>query len=491
MIDYEKIGRRIYEERKFLRHISQEKMAEDLGMYQPDISNLEKARKGSGITDLSKLEIIADYFDLPIENLLFGTSMEAHMVDYYGRKMEIKPYMGKKAAKTKEQRKILTKLIGRDPEETHPACFECGPYTMYIVMETQHRIERADQITEDGLVGTNMNVKTHIYVFFNDSIIANLLASTFSVFQVVNWNEVRRLKEMIPEDVLDPTDVWRTLNPYGPLMIFAETEEEQAEYEELIPKRMDALRPIWDRLVMMIESIYVREDCRRHGVCRMMLDLIKMNAKDPIMWLNMEPTTGDELDSEYGYFPDYTLADVGQISMNAAIAERLGFTIDPDTWHRQTEVAEPDGNTRIETVLVRKCAYYLPDYAKEILKDDGDLVALGRARQKVAQDADGDYPGKGTVDIFDGGTDGNRVMAVKESNERGVHFIFGYRPKDGRTWYGVSVRNPVKAGPEIECSERYDSYEETQNSEYKGWFDVVMAFLEMSNTELNGGEEDE
>lgn len=45
-IDYDKVGKRIAEERKFIRHVSQEKMAEDLGMYQADISNLEHARKG-------------------------------------------------------------------------------------------------------------------------------------------------------------------------------------------------------------------------------------------------------------------------------------------------------------------------------------------------------------------------------------------------------------------------------------------------------------
>ncbi len=50
MIDFDKIGKRIQEERKYLRRISQEKMAEDLGMYQADISNLEKAKSGSGIT---------------------------------------------------------------------------------------------------------------------------------------------------------------------------------------------------------------------------------------------------------------------------------------------------------------------------------------------------------------------------------------------------------------------------------------------------------
>lgn len=481
MIDYEKIGRRIYEERKFLHHISQEKMAEDLGMYQPDISNLEKARKGSGITDLSKLELIADYFDLPIENLLFGTSMEAHMVDYYGSKMEIRPYKGKKAVKSKEHGKILTKLIGRDPEETHPWCYECGPYTLYVGMETQHRIERAEQLTEEGPIDTKKNVKIHIYVFFNDSIIANLLASTFPVFNVVNWNAVRSLKEMIPPDVLDPTDVWRTLNPYGPLMIFAETEEEQAEYEELVPKRMDALRPIWNRAVVMIESIYVQEDCRRHGVCRMMLDLVKKIGQDPIIWLNLEPTSGTELDSEYDYFPEYTLADVGQISMNAAIAERLGFTIDPDTWHRKTEVADPDGSTHIETVLVRKCAYYLPAYAREIIKNDGNLVALGRARQKMVQEAEGEVdPQKGIVDIFHGGTNGDQIMAIRKVDDNGILYIFGYLPAGKKIWYGVSSNNPVKAGQNIECLEKYESYEDTRNSEYHGWFDVIMAFLEMT-----------
>ena len=44
--DFERLGRRIAEERKHFRKVSQEKMAEDLGMYQADISNIERARKG-------------------------------------------------------------------------------------------------------------------------------------------------------------------------------------------------------------------------------------------------------------------------------------------------------------------------------------------------------------------------------------------------------------------------------------------------------------
>ncbi|MBQ6481160.1 MAG: helix-turn-helix transcriptional regulator [Anaerolineaceae bacterium] len=89
MIDYDKIGKRILEERKYLHRISQEKMAQDLGMYQADISNLEKAKKGSGITDLSKLDIIADYFDMPLEILLFGRRQD-QMEKYTGSKMQLK-----------------------------------------------------------------------------------------------------------------------------------------------------------------------------------------------------------------------------------------------------------------------------------------------------------------------------------------------------------------------------------------------------------------
>ena len=109
MIDYERIGRRIAEERKFMRHKSQEQMAVDLGMYQADISNLEHARKSSGINDLYKLEMIADYFDLPIENLLFGTSMEAHMIKYYGKKMELDQFDPSKK-KNQNQDAIIKKI---------------------------------------------------------------------------------------------------------------------------------------------------------------------------------------------------------------------------------------------------------------------------------------------------------------------------------------------------------------------------------------------
>lgn len=71
MINAVNIGKRIKSLRK-QKHVSQERMAEDLGMYQADISNLERAMSGSGIADVFKLESIADYFGISLVELLTG-----------------------------------------------------------------------------------------------------------------------------------------------------------------------------------------------------------------------------------------------------------------------------------------------------------------------------------------------------------------------------------------------------------------------------------
>lgn len=69
MVIAEEIGKRIRTLRK-QKKVSQEQMAMDLGMYQADISNLERAVGGSGINDLFKLSAIADYFHIPLFALL-------------------------------------------------------------------------------------------------------------------------------------------------------------------------------------------------------------------------------------------------------------------------------------------------------------------------------------------------------------------------------------------------------------------------------------
>ena len=72
MLDYDMIAARIREQRKSVKKVSQARMAEALGMYQPDLSALENNKPGCGIRDLAKLEIIADYLCVPLSYLLFG-----------------------------------------------------------------------------------------------------------------------------------------------------------------------------------------------------------------------------------------------------------------------------------------------------------------------------------------------------------------------------------------------------------------------------------
>lgn len=168
MINYEKIGQRIAEQRKYIRRLSQERLAEELGMYQADISNLEKAKKGSGITDLSKLDFIADYFEISLENLLFGKG-DKDMPKYTGSKMEL--IASKKKVK-KAHQEILSKLTGNDADKIGGITFECGPYSVYVLEERQITWG-ANTAVVDGQVQNPGFVlpKLHLFVIYNNEVV--------------------------------------------------------------------------------------------------------------------------------------------------------------------------------------------------------------------------------------------------------------------------------------------------------------------------------
>ena len=182
MIDFEQIGKRIQEERKFLRRISQERMAEDLGMYQADISNLEKAKNGSGITDLSKLDMIAEYFDMPLETLLFGRRQD-QMKKYYGAKMQIKE---SKKKRTRKHETILRGLMGLPADETADAKlaavrdYECGPYMIYMACEYQVQLSGDPDV---AATPPDRLLKLHIYVVYQDEVISCATASATTVME--------------------------------------------------------------------------------------------------------------------------------------------------------------------------------------------------------------------------------------------------------------------------------------------------------------------
>ena len=235
-INYVKIGKRIAEERKHFRKVSQEKMAEDIGMYQADISNLERAKDGSGIYDLKKLELVADYFGISIESLLFGTTEEAHMVSY-GHDLELKEYSAAKI-KTPGQEKMLCKLIGSDVRKVQGwFAYEYGPLICYAMPKVQI------DLTSKGCTEGFYILKYYLYLFYNDTCIANMVADETLMETVICYPKTKELSVIIQPDVLDPTDALRTLNPYIALESFADTDEERSKYGEMRLERMEQLAP--------------------------------------------------------------------------------------------------------------------------------------------------------------------------------------------------------------------------------------------------------
>lgn len=475
MIDFEKIGKRILEERKYLHRISQEKMALDLGMYQADISNLEKAKKGSGISDLYKLDLIADYFDIPLETLLFGRRQDK-MEKYYGTKMQIKPFTGKMSAKHQALLRNLTGAGSGENAETGPentAAYQCGPYMIYEAREFQIELNEPDPSEEEP---QNFLEKIHLYVIYQDEVIGCLTACVTTLMQHVFQPAFEKLKMFIMPDIFELNDTLHVLNPYMLMYHNAITDEEEERYKDQMYQRMDELRKAGEnRIIFYVENAYVREDCRRNGILRMMIDVLKKTDNGCIIRLSLEPTSGDELNSEYSYFPTYEAADIGQIHLNASIAEHLGFMIDEKTVERQTRRIEEDGTVVTETVPVRRNAYLLPKQVRYILKHDGDLTNRGRAREKTLGNEEVKPK---TIDVYNGAwSKFGFIIAIKMVYSDRTVFAFARGMDWEHRFLGVSKENPAPTGKFVETIEKYDKLEDASGSRYYNGLKVAEELL--------------
>ena len=456
MIDYERIGQRIAEERKFMRHKSQEQMAVELGMYQADISNLEHARKSSGINDLYKLEMIADYFDLPIENLLFGTSMEAHMIKYYGKKMELDQFDPSKK-KNQNQDAIIKKIEPDvDLKRVTRDGYTCGPYTVQILCEIRQALFSKEN---------NGYTRYHFFTFFNDTLIGTMLVSACSVFDFLNEKKAQFMEASIPPYVIDVKAISQQLNPYAPLLQYQDDDSFEEVHQQVL-QRMDDLRPNWDRAVLLIESCYVIEDCRKHGICRMMMDILHQSSPG-LIWLNMEPSTGEEMDSSVGYFPEYSVAEVGQINQNAVIAEKLGFKILSDTTTRVTKQVDTKGKKTEESSEIRKNAIWMCSEISEVVKDDAKVHAMNNAMKSTIEALSPRQEVEITGDIFTGNwLKAGAITAVQMNDKGRTVFAFKRGFKASDAWLGVSYTNPAPKGKTVQTIERYKTLEEAKDSRY-------------------------
>ena len=485
MVDFEKIGRRIREQRKFGKRVSQERMALDLGMYQADISNLEKAKSGSGIGDLYKLDLIANYFNIPLATLIFGME-EDKMVHYYGNKIQLIEVVDPEFSE--DMKAMLVSLSGFENIWKGTAVWKCGPYKIYITPEIQftmgHGINGADRKRFN--VSKFRLQKGHCYIMLEKEILGVMVFSKTAPKALVYRPSFEAFRDILRDSSWDAGDLLRILNPYWALYQFS-PDEEKAQYQLPYLRRMDAIRALGQMPVVLIESVYIREDCRQHGLFRLCLDLIgSIFRKESIVWLNLEPTSGEEMFTTAGYYPNYTNSDLGQISMNAAIAEKMGFTVDSKIEKREIEQEDNDGFSSISIAEVRRSAYRFPKAVLEMIRHDSDLVALGRAKEELMK--------KDTVEGFEpvfrrtGKIGDHYVIAQHEigyGSDRGKdHWLYAaLKENEDKCRFGVSPFDPFEKGLDHKGQIAAFDGEPDEDNEYS--FDLMSLMESLEETLRN------
>lgn len=333
-----------------------------------------------------------------------------------------------------------------------------------------------------------------MYLFYGDACIAEMVADQTLMETAICFPKTQMLKNVIPKDVLDPSDALRTLNPYLALESYEE-DERKAEHDRILRlQRMNELAPYLDNDIIYVENVYVAEDYRRHGYCRLLFDILRAQFGDVAIWVNMEPAPGEDAKEEDAgsTYPVISMSDVGQVSLNACIAQHLGFTVDPDDWHRDMVQESKSGKKTYQCVLIRKIAHSLPEYLRRITAEDRDLVSLGYAMQKEK------FSGKKKRQekaIYESRKE-DAVTVATDRLENGKRiYLFAQAKRDGsERFYGVSDLNPVEWGMDfVTVDERYESPEETKETAYYPDFLMLQQYLDerLQIDSLENGEPDQ
>ena len=315
----------------------------------------------------------------------------------------------------------------------------------------------------------------------HSDVIASMSLYEVRLFNVFCHASLPSLQRALNLNVLDALDMYRTINPYYIFWRFAQDDNEKAAYAKQMNNRQEELQKYAKDPAVFIEQIYVKEDWRRRGVCRFMLDVLNMLAGDATTWLNMEPSSGSELVRGTGHYPTCTMAQVGQMNLNAVIAEKLGFTIDPDYWHRNVEVLDSNGNKKIEQILVRKCAYKISQNVADIIRNDGELVEKGRILQKHIQQGKEECEGFLTKYLRYAEIEGNFVAEVYIQKRDKVRCIVGMRDSLHRYDFFLSDRSVFTYGLHVPRLETYDATDIPKQSEYYEYFMLVHNVLDAEN----------
>ena len=347
MIDTQAIAQRIRDGRRHRRRVTQEAFALELGINQSAVSDLENGKKGSGIYDLNRLKLLAQGLNMDLRYLVFGMGDDGLPRFCALDRFEV---ISTRRI-TKAHREHLQRLSGEiDWKNRLISAREFSTYRMYVLES-----ESETPIQERLCV-----------VIFDDRIVATAKAKAFRVEAL---REVGRLFK--DESVYELIE--RRLNPFESLLTTADVETIE-RYTFEAEERHDALSVVDDEEVVVIDGLFVEEKLREHGLSRLMINVLG-DSEMTSVWLSLKPVTA--LIETIEGVPHYSAANLGQMTLNASIAERLGLTIEP--------MREPvEVNAKEETAVLPCHAWaYRLSHALEAITDDDELVqelALTQAR---------------------------------------------------------------------------------------------------------------
>lgn len=347
MIDTQAIAQRIRDGRRHRRRVTQEAFGLELGINQSAVSDLENGKKGSGIYDLNRLKLLAQGLNMDLRYLVFGMGD-----DGLPRFTALNRFEAISTRRiTKAHREHLERLSGEiDWKKRLISAMEFSTYRMYV-LENESETSFQERLC---------------VVIFDDRIVATAKAKAFRVEAL---NEVRRLFE--DESVYELIE--RRMNPFESLLTTADVETIE-RYTLEAEERHEALSVVDDEEVVVIEALFVEAKLREHGLSRLMINGLA-DSEMTSVWLSLKPVT--ELIETIEGVPRHSPANLGQMTLNASIAERLGLTI--ESMREPVEV-----NSKEETAVLPCHAWaYRLSPALEAITNEDELVqelALTQAR---------------------------------------------------------------------------------------------------------------
>ena len=344
MIDTKAIAKRIRDGRKHRLRLTQEDLGIELGIKQSAVSDLENAKKGSGINDLHRLMLLARTLEMDLPYLVFGIGDDG--LPHFGEEATLAPVHFRRL--TKAHRKLLLAVSQSDNlKATLMGAYEYATYRAYVLVGNEEPTNRLAVLIHDN------------------AIVATARGKTIP------------LNQALASDPTENQPYARILNPYA-VMAESDSKETAARFDLEAIERMEELRSMTNEKLLIIDYLYVEESLREHGLARFLIEALRNPAETTSVWLSLKPI--ERLD------PNETahesVIEPGQIMLNASIAERLGFTVD-----EMREAVTVKSREECGRLYYPLWAYRLSKTLSELVRDDEFVqeMALAQTRLRICE----------------------------------------------------------------------------------------------------------